>query len=1049
MMTGMEFRLKCLTQNLEKFDGKRIALYGTADNAKAIIHNFPEQNIIALLDKQHTGEYIFGKKVLSLEEAALLRVEVIIIAAEAASSQIVSERIFSFCQANMIRLLNMYGMDEMDLKNQLLLQEVSYTNFREEDLFQQIMRNEVVCFQLMDVLCASKYFGKEDFLKDLENYCGIYQMAKKRVQAEEMIDRRSTYGISNIYKNYQSITSAAKEEIQQLQLQEERLFIDGIIPRTKMVDMLNRAYSWKKKIFIVSDLHYSKEMVEKLLKKIGVCGYHGLIQENLLHTTMPDGALRRGLADAFKQKVLYIGIRQSCNIMLAQVYHMDVCVVKDAWEMLWQISDLHVKKTDIPDEKRTDFSEWVQKAMNSPFPREYVKQAATFKGRAGKHLGFRKKKRKNLELFPLPQYNRIQDLEILEFPIYKRPAVSVVIPVYNQFGYTYNCLKSILYNTGNVEYEVIVADDGSTDDTVRLDSLVKGVKILRNKENLLFLRNCNHAASQAKGKYLIFLNNDTQVQCNWMKPLVQLLDSRQDAGMAGSKLLFPDGTLQEAGGIIWQDGTGANYGRGDDPDAPEYNYVKEADYISGASIIVRKDLWNEIGGFDERFAPAYCEDSDLAFEIRRRGKKVLYQPASEVVHFEGISNGTDVSEGIKSYQVANMEKLRQKWETVLSNEQYQKEDGFFCARERKRDRKTIVMFSEGIPTYDCDAGSKTIYSYLQLFLEKGYIIKFVPNNFRNVAPYTYELQQMGIEVLYGEYYEKNIDMWIMENQDAIEYAFINFPGCGERFIDVLKCASIEIRYYGVDLHCLRKKREYEVTKNPECLQMLEKYYEMEKNILEKADVAYYPSEVEVQIVKEEFGTEAKHLSPFIYELDKELPAYKPEKREGVLFVGGFNHPPNADAVLWFVREIYPHICKVERIPFYIAGSNAPVEIQNLKEAGIIHKGYVTEAELQELYRKVRMVVVPLRYGAGIKGKVVDAMYQGVPMVATSVGIEGIPEAEKYVETADNAESFAKKVIALYRDTEKLIEISANYRDIIHKYYSKDAAWKKIKDDFGE
>lgn len=1048
MMTEAEFRLKCLKQNLAKFEGKRIALYGTADNANAIIHMFPEQNIIGLLDQRHTGEYIFGKKVLSLEEVVQLGIEIIIIAAEAVSSQIVSERIFHFCQANTIRLLNMYGMEEMDLRNQLLSQEVSYMDFHEEDMLKQIMQNDVVCFQLRDVLCSSKYFENEDFLEDLENHCGIYQMAKKRAQAETMIDRRSTYGINNVYKNYQSITFAANEEIQQLQLQEERLFVDSMIPRTRIVNILNWAYLKKKKIFIVSDLHYSKEIVENLLEKIGVSGYHGIIQENLLHLTMSNGALRRGLGEALKQRALYIGTRQSCNVMLAQVYCMDVCIIKDAWEMLWQISDFHVKKADIPDEKRTDFSEWLQKTMNSPFAGEYVEQSANLIGGLGKHLGFQKKSGRDLELFPLPKYSSIQDLEILEFPVYKKPAVSVIIPVYNQFEYTYNCLKSILYNTRNVEYEVIVADDSSIDDTVRLDYVVKGVKILRNKENLLFLRNCNHAASQAKGKYLIFLNNDTQVQSNWMKPLVQLLDSRQDAGMAGSKLLFPDGTLQEAGGIIWQDGTGANYGRGDNPDAPEYNYVKESDYISGASIIVRKELWDEIGGFDERFAPAYCEDSDLAFEIRRLGKKVLYQPASEVVHFEGISNGTDVTEGIKSCQVANMEKLRQKWEKVLSEEQYRKEEGFFRARERKQNRKTIVMFSEGIPKYDCDAGSKTIYNYLQLFLEKGYIVKFVPNNFRSVAPYTQELQQMGIEVLYGDSYEKYINMWIIENQDAIEYAFINFPGCGKRFIDVLKCASIEIRYYGMDLHFLRKKREYEVTGEPECLQMMEQYYEMEKTILEKADVTYYPSEVELRIVKEKFGTEAKHLSPFIYELTGEQPAYKPEKREGMLFIGGFNHPPNADAVLWFVQKIYPYICKVKRIPFYIAGSNAPAEIQNLKEAGIIYKGYVTEAELQELYRKVRMVVVPLRYGAGIKGKVVDAMYQGVPMVATAVGIEGIPEAEKYVEAADEAEIFAQKVVTLYQDEAKLIETSEKYRDIIRKYYSKDAAWKKIKEDFG-
>lgn len=164
---------------------------------------------------------------------------------------------------------------------------------------------------------------------------------------------------------------------------------------------------------------------------------------------------------------------------------------------------------------------------------------------------------------------------------------------------------------------------------------MQNITVAKTKTNVRFLRNCNNAAKLARGKYILFLNNDTQVLPNWLSSLVELIERKNDIGMVGSKLLYPDGTLQEAGGIIWGDGHAWNYGNGQSPNKSEFNYVKEVDYISGAAIMIRKSLWEEIGGFDELFNPAYCEDSDLAFEVRKHGYKLMYQPLSMVVHFEG------------------------------------------------------------------------------------------------------------------------------------------------------------------------------------------------------------------------------------------------------------------------------------------------------------------------------------------------------------------------------------------------------------------------------
>ena len=166
------------------------------------------------------------------------------------------------------------------------------------------------------------------------------------------------------------------------------------------------------------------------------------------------------------------------------------------------------------------------------------------------------------------------------FPLSKNPnlslkiSVSIIIPVYNQWDYTYMCLKSILENTEGISYEVIIADDNSSDETVNIEKYAKNVKIIRNKNNLGFLRNCNNAAKQASGKYILFLNNDTEVQKEWLKNLLQLMENDNTIGIAGPKFIYPDGVLLEAGCIMWKDGESWQYGMFDSPDRPEYNYAR-------------------------------------------------------------------------------------------------------------------------------------------------------------------------------------------------------------------------------------------------------------------------------------------------------------------------------------------------------------------------------------------------------------------------------------------------------------------------------------------
>lgn len=651
----------------------------------------------------------------------------------------------------------------------------------------------------------------------------------------------------------------------------------------------------------------------------------------------------------------------------------------------------------------------------------------------------------------------LQSCEKLKFSFHEAPLVSVIIPVYNEFSLTYCCLQSMIGAQDNSPYEVIIADDCSDDLTTHIQEIVENITVIRTSSNLGFLGNCNHAAQNARGKYIYFLNNDTQVQDGWLDFQVKLMEERWDVGLTGAKLVYPDGRLQEAGGIIWRDASAWNYGNRQNPDAPEYNYVKEADYVSGAAMMIRRELWEQIGGFDERFAPAYCEDSDLAFEVRKAGYKVLYQPLSVVVHFEGMSNGIDTQAGLKQYQMINQKKLYDKWKSELSQHTLEGQD-VFGARERSRNRKILLMIDHYVPTYDCDAGSRTVYEFIQLFIQKGLQVKFIGDNFHYNKKYTQALEQRGVEVLYGEYYRNHIMEWLEENHSSIDYVFLNRPHISIKYIDYF-CGNTDCKvlYYGHDFHYLREKREYELSGEKEKLAEAEEWREKELYIIRHADMSYYPSSVEVQAIHEidpDFKVKAVTAYSFFDDPPDRDSVFS--KRHGLLFVGGFAHTPNQDAVMWFVNDIYPLICQEEHMPLYIVGSNPTREIKKLGAVdGVVVKGYVSDQELEDLYHTCRLAVVPLRYGAGVKGKVVEAMYHGIPIVTTSIGAEGIPEIETAACIRDGTEDFARAVLQRYQKDDLLSEMSAKERILVKKYYSSEAVWEtfaaeiKLEMDNGE
>ncbi len=602
------------------------------------------------------------------------------------------------------------------------------------------------------------------------------------------------------------------------------------------------------------------------------------------------------------------------------------------------------------------------------------------------------------------------------------PSASILVPAYNNLLLTLTSIVSVLECAGSKSFEILVGDDRSTDATAQVIGAIGGaVRLITHPQNLGFLRNCNETANFAVGDTIVLLNNDTLVLPGWLDKLIETFDVHADAGYVGSKLLNGDGTLQEAGGIFWRDGSAWNFGRNQNASLPEFNFVRRTDYCSGASIALPMALWRRLGGFDEHFLPAYCEDADLAFRVRAVGLEVYYQPQSQLVHHEGRSHGRDLNSGIKAYQVTNQKKLVERWRPELERDHYENGTHVFRARDRSRSRPHIVVVDHYVPQWDRDAGSRTLYQYMRMLKDAGFEVAFWPDNLNFDREYAPTLQALGIEVIYSPAYHDRFNDWLSERASDLDYVLLSRPHVAAKYIDSIRAhRNIRILYYGHDLHFSRMQRASALAPGPGDAAAIAETKALEVGICAKCDVVYYPGEAEAATMRALVGPETVvQAFPILMYEESEIAraeAVLPRRAEStscdLLFVGGFSHSPNTDGISWFVQEVMPLLRQSGR-PFrlHIVGSNAPAQVRSLAANDIEVHGRVSDERLAALYALAGLAVVPLRYGAGVKGKVIEAMAFGVPVAMTDVGAQGIPGAERLAFVASTPQAMADAIVA--------------------------------------
>lgn len=623
-------------------------------------------------------------------------------------------------------------------------------------------------------------------------------------------------------------------------------------------------------------------------------------------------------------------------------------------------------------------------------------------------------------------------VELVAFPDEAHPDVSIVIPTHGAAEMLRKCLRAVA-ETADVRYEVIVVDDDATAATRSVLSATKGAHIVVNERSLGYLRSVNRGAAIARGRYIVLLNDDTEPQTRWLSELVARAEADPDTGIVTAKLLYPGGGLQEAGGIVWSDGSAQNFGRGDGPDAPEFNYAREVDYGSAAALLVRTDVWKLAGGFDERFAPCYWEDVDLCFTARSHGWRVMYEPKAVVVHHEGASMGTD-GDGAdcdKGNQRLNASKFTAKWGDELPDQPSRTLSSYLGSGHRRR--PAVLVVDDKVPTPDRDAGSSRMMALVEGLVGLDCRVVFMPDGGVASQPYTGRLQGLGVEVLVG-----SLDVRDRLDQlgSELKLAILSRPYVAPRYLHLVRRHNpgARIVYDTVDLHFVREERR-QLQSGSTDMGVPDAFRHLEVANARAADVTFVVTVAERDRLLEACPGISVEVVPMAHDVWDEVPG--PSGRAGMLFVGGFDHPPNVDAALHLCREIMPLVHReLNGVKLTLVGPNPPPEVLELASERVEVTGWVED--LRPILETVAVSVAPVRYGGGMNGKITQSLAAGLPVVTSSVGSEGLgAEDGTHMFVADDPALFAQRVVALHLDNDLWRSLSDAGRQIARALTSRE------------
>jgi O-antigen biosynthesis protein len=614
----------------------------------------------------------------------------------------------------------------------------------------------------------------------------------------------------------------------------------------------------------------------------------------------------------------------------------------------------------------------------------------------------------------------------LHFSRHEHPLVSVVIVVHNRADLTFHCLRSLAENV-DVPFELILVDNASSDETASLLNRLEPAVVIHNDANLHFLLACNQAAPRARGQYLLFLNSDISLLPGSLAAAVRTLRSSPDIGAVGAKLVLLDGTLQEAGSIVWRDGSALGYGRGDSPLAPPYMFQRDVDYCSGAFLLTPRDLFLAGGGFDERFVPAYYEEADYCMRLREQGKRIVYDPEVVAYHFEF---GSSASSGAAILlQQINHAKFAEKHQRALLSHCPPDPRHLLTARHARKDRRRVLMIEDRVPHQFLGSGFPRARVILQCMVDKGYEVTFYPMTVaREAWPSVYQDIPRTVEVITDSGVD-GLEAFLYDRRGLYDVILISRPHNMKYFGRVWSAhpdwlAGVRVVYDAEAVFALREISRGELRGRALPAAEAERLVAGEVDLARGADAVVCVTEGEAAHYRRRGIANVAVLG---HAVDADPTMADFADREHLLFVGAIHEDdsPNADSVLWFASEVLPRIREVlGDVELHVAGLNASSSVAALAGRGVRLLGRMDN--LRHLYQSRRLFVAPTRFAAGVPIKVCEASAHGMPVVATPLLASQLgwrPGHDLLV--GDGAQAFADACIEGYRDRATWERVRAN------------------------